>query len=284
MHESSKLERRGEPTLRVEVWPHPSPRGCILITQGYAECVERWQHVAKTWYGAGFAVAAYDLRGQGLSGGRRGHVDRFAQLTDDLFAVAEFLRERHEWPSSQPIIGFGHSLGGLITTVAALERPGQFRGLGLASPFYGLALKPPRWKVYLGRKLTNVWPTFTEKTNLDLDLLTHDSERVAMMRADKLRIEQVTARWFTETEAARQRVSRDFRLLNIPVWCLAAGDDHVADVTTTQQIFASSSNVNHELRVVPKAYHELHQELERDVYIEQFQRCFESWCATPNVA
>lgn len=285
MHESSKLERVGEPTLRVKVWSTPSPRGYVLITPGYAECVERWEHVATAWQGAAFAVAVYDLRGQGLSSGRRGHIDRFAQFTSDLFAVVELLRNRHDWPTSKPIIGFGHSLGGLITTVAALERPELFRGVGLASPFYGLALKPPWWKLYLGRKLTNVWPTFRERSNLDLAFLTHDSERVAMMRADKLRIEHVTARWFTETEAARQRVERDFHRLTMPVWCLAAGDDHVADVSVTQRIFASSSNVNHELRVVPNTYHELHQELERDVYIGQFQRCFEGWCPElPDVA
>lgn len=106
-----------------------------------------------------------------------------------------------------------------------------------------------------------------------------------MMRADKLRIQHVTARWFTETEAARQRVERTFHTLRMPVWCLAAGDDHVADVSVTQQIFASSSNVSHELTVVPAVYHELHQELERDDYIAQFQRCFEGWCAElPDVA
>jgi lysophospholipase len=270
------LERRGEPTLRVAIWQPPVARGWILITPGYAESIERWEHAAEGWRDAGLAVAAYDLRGQGRSQGRRGHIESFTQFTDDLFAVWAHVRERFAPPA--PPIAFGHSLGALITTVAALDRPTTFRGLGLASPFWGLALKPARWKVVVGKRLTNIWPTYSDAARISLDLLTHDKSRVAMMQADPLRIERVTARWFTETERARERVQREFALLSLPVFCLAAGEDYVADVGVTRRIFAGSKQPNHVLEVKSGAYHELHQELERDDYLAQFQRQFTAWC------
>jgi alpha-beta hydrolase superfamily lysophospholipase len=271
-----RLERVGEPSLRYAVW-HPSgqPRGTILITQGYAESIERYDQVADSWFSAGFAVAAYDLRGQGLSAGKRGHVHRFADFTRDLEAVLAKLQAEHHW--SDGSILFGHSLGALISTVAAIERPHAFRGLGLSSPFFGLALRPPAWKVFVGRKLTNIWPTYSERSHVDPELLTHDLSRVQAIRTDKLRVDTVTARWFTETEAARERVRRDFGRLTLPVYCQASAEDFVADVDVTRQVFATSMTPQHRLELVPGAYHELHQEVHREQYVQRFRSTFEQW-------
>lgn len=272
-------ERSGEPTLRLALWQPPKPRGAIVITTGYAEAIERWAHVAQHWSEAGFEVAVYDLRGQGKSQGRRGHIDRFEQFTSDLFTILDHTRQRYGFASQGAPIGVGHSLGALITTVAALSRPSAFRGLGLWSPFWGLAIKPAAWRVYLGNKLTNIWPTYSDAAGLPLELLTHDKERVAMIEADPLRVKHVTARWFTETQLAQARVAREFAGLALPVFCLAAGDDHVADVSITRSVFATSKQADHELQVKASGYHELHQELERNQYIEQFQDKFRRWCA-----
>lgn len=274
-----RLERAGEPSLRYATWhPGTQPKGTILITQGYAESIERYEHVAEAWVHSGFAVAAYDLRGQGLSAGRRGHVERFADFTRDLNSVLDKLDDTHGWNELKPATLFGHSLGALISTVAALERPNRFRGLGLGSPFFGLALKPAAWKVFVGRKLTNIWPTYSDRSDLSLDLLTHDKSRIEMIKNDKLRLETVTARWFTETEAARERVRSTFGSLALPVFCLASSEDYVADVEVTRQVFTASSNRKHYLDVIPNTYHELHQEVNRNEYLERFQTAFESWC------
>lgn len=278
MRVTTVLERAGEPSLRVALWQPSQPKGSVLITTGYAESIERYEHVAARWHDAGFSVVAYDLRGQGKSEGRRGHIERFSQFTNDLFAVLAHAEARPGWSGGAPPIAFAHSLGGLITTVAALERPAAFRGLGLGSPFWGLALKPAPWRVFVGRKLTNIWPTYSDGSGIAPDLLTHDKAKVAMMEADPLRIRKVTARWFTETQLAQQRVEREFASLPIPVLCLASGEDHVADVVATRRIFATSRRPDHELRVKEGAYHELHQELARDEYLDEFSSRFEQWC------
>jgi alpha-beta hydrolase superfamily lysophospholipase len=274
-----RLERGSEPSLRCALWtPKEHTRGTLLITQGYAESIERYEHVAEAWSAGGFSVAAYDLRGQGLSAGRRGHVDRFADFTRDLYAVLDKLNTDHGWNQFGPSVLFGHSLGALISTVAALDQPHRFRGLGLGSPFFGLALKPAAWKLFLGRRLTNIWPTYKDRSGLSLDLLTHDPSRVAIMQADKLRFQTVTARWFTETEHAQNRVRAEFVQLELPVFCLASSDDYVADVEATRQIFAGSAKPQHKLEVVPNTYHELHQEVQRDEYLARFQTAFTQWC------
>ena len=60
---------------------------------------------------AGLDVQAYDHRGNGGSGGRRGHVDRWSQYHDDL-------QERLTAVRAAPAAGrwslYGHSVGGLV--------------------------------------------------------------------------------------------------------------------------------------------------------------------------
>ena len=60
------------------------PWASVLLVHGLGEHSGRYEHVGDQMAAAGLDVQAYDHRGNGGSGGRRGHVDRWAQLHDDL--------------------------------------------------------------------------------------------------------------------------------------------------------------------------------------------------------
>ena len=51
------LRRSGQPELRLATWQPAEPKGSVLITPGFAESIERYEHVAARWRDAGFAVA-----------------------------------------------------------------------------------------------------------------------------------------------------------------------------------------------------------------------------------
>ena len=61
-------------------WPWAS----VLLVHGMGEHSGRYEHVGDQMAAAGLDVHAYDHRGNGGSGGRRGHVDRWEQYHDDL--------------------------------------------------------------------------------------------------------------------------------------------------------------------------------------------------------
>jgi alpha-beta hydrolase superfamily lysophospholipase len=275
------LERAGHPRLRYGLaLPTGTARAAVLLTPGYMEHIGRYEHVAELWNAAGFAVAVHDPRGQGESGGRRGHILHFSEFVADIQALLHVLDERDEWRRLGPPILVGHSMGALISTEVALTMPGAFRGLAMMSPFFGIALKPPAWKVWVGRKVSRWWPTYTEQTGLSSQLLTHDPVRAASIDADPLtQSYPVTARWFTEMEAAHRDVKRRFLELNLPLFCLAAGDDRVADVNETRALFraALAAGKQAELKVLADQYHELHQELLWRDYMQEFATKFETW-------
>ncbi len=60
-------------------WAGP-PWASVLLVHGLGEHSGRYEHVGDQLTGAGLDVTAYDHRGMGGSGGRRGDVDRWSQL------------------------------------------------------------------------------------------------------------------------------------------------------------------------------------------------------------
>jgi alpha-beta hydrolase superfamily lysophospholipase len=282
---SERFSRPGQPTLRVLLFePKVPPRAGVFITTGFSEHIGRYEHVAAAWAEAGFLVAVYDLRGHGQSGGRRAHVDHFSDYTNDACALLDHLAQQEEWRSLGKPIVFGHSLGGLITTLVALERPDRLLAVALSSPYYEQALRVPAWKTALGRLVSSFWPTYSDTTGITGIMLTHDEERARLIDRDPHRLGKVTARWFTEVEVAQEKVRHRAPELRLPVFCLAAGEDVIAKTETTRRIFDRFSSEEKELSVLEGERHELHQEKNRDAHIAAFAERLAEWAARYGVS
>jgi Lysophospholipase len=86
--------------LRMGLWDSASgtPRGTVLLFPGRTEYVEKYGRVARDLAAAGYSVAAFDWRGQGLADRpphRRdmGHVTRFDKYRQDVSAFRHALEE-----------------------------------------------------------------------------------------------------------------------------------------------------------------------------------------------
>jgi acylglycerol lipase len=77
---------------------------------------------------SGFDVFALDLRGHGLSDGRRGDYPSEERFVMDLKETVAFVRSK-----SRKLVVMGHSLGALAAVVAVKNSPGQVDGLVLSS-------------------------------------------------------------------------------------------------------------------------------------------------------
>jgi pimeloyl-ACP methyl ester carboxylesterase len=79
-----------------------------------------------------FSVAALDLNGHGRSPAREG--EGFQTYTEDVLAVLEAL--------AMPTVVVGHSMGGAIALMVALQRPKNLVGLGLVGTGAKLRVHP----------------------------------------------------------------------------------------------------------------------------------------------
>src|SRR6478736_7524982 len=133
-----------------------APWGSVLLVHGLGEHSGRYEHVGDQLTAAGLEVWAYDHRGMGGSGGRRGDVERWSLYHDDL---AERLAEVRALAVGRPTVVYGHSLGGLIAAGYLLTPRPKPDIAVLSSPALDSAL--PGWKKAIARPLARIAPTAT---------------------------------------------------------------------------------------------------------------------------
>ena len=135
--------------LRVARWRPTARRvrGTVCILQGRAEFIEKYYEVIAELRRRGFAVVAFDWRGQGgsdrpLANPRKGHVDDFADYVADLRAVVQEVVRKS---TPEPHFALAHSMGGCIAVHALIEDPGLFSRVVMTAPMFGIAgIRRPR--------------------------------------------------------------------------------------------------------------------------------------------
>ncbi len=274
------LERRDSysPKLSWELHaPEADARGAVLLTHGYAEHRARYAEAIATWNSLGLIVASYDLRGHGHSEGPRGHVRKFRDYVTDAEDVIEEASKDERWAAAGKPALFGHSLGGLISTHVALSRQNRYSGLAMTSPFFGLAMKVPAVQKALGRVVSRVVPRLPQKSGLAGRDLTHDADRARKYDEDPLLVQHVTVGWFVQSEAAQVALEELAPFVKLPVFCLIAGDDRVADANKAERLANSFASEDKEVRLVDGRFHELLNEPERQTYVDELGERLLRW-------
>jgi len=246
-----------------------APRALVVIVHGVAEHLGRYQHVADALVAGGYAVARFDHRGHGSSGGPRVFVSRFGEYVDDLHGVLGLARARAGAPKAFLL---GHSMGGLITITHLLAHPGAVDGAVLSSPGLGLSIKVPAWKDSLGKVMSAVWPRLAIPTGIDPALVSRDPAVVSAYANDPLVTKKATARWYTEFLAAQKDANARAMEIRVPLLVLAGGQDKLTSVPAIERWFPLVSSSDKTLQPYPALAHEVMNEPEKDVVIGDIRR------------
>jgi 3-oxoadipate enol-lactonase len=103
----------------------------VLLVHGFTGAKENLVPTAQLLAGRGWHAVAPDLRGHGSSDAPAGDdAYRFDVMAGDLVGLADALG----WDR---FVLVGHSFGGALAQVVALEHPGRVAGLVLAGTFHG---------------------------------------------------------------------------------------------------------------------------------------------------
>lgn len=235
----------------------------MRVVHGLGEHGGRYEHLADALAARGVSVLVPDLRGHGVSEGRRGHVHRF----DDYLRDLEELRS--ESPGSGPEILFGHSLGGLIALRAVqTRRAGDPIALVLSAPALDLPPTRPASLDALASVLSRVAPALPLPNGIDPADLSHDAEEVTAYRADPLVHDRITPRLYTEMRAAMRAAARDAAKVEIPVLLLLPLQDRVVSSRATREVargFRGSSKIVE----YPESFHEPLHERRREEVIRE---------------
>jgi lysophospholipase len=267
--------------LRYARFPRAAgaPKGTICLVQGRTEFIEKYFETIGDFQSRGFAVATFDWRGQGgsqrfLKNPLLGYVESFEDFWQDLksFHTGILLPD-----CPPPFYLVGHSMGGLVSLIAASKDRMMFDRVFLSSPmiaidrqplsmggmaavcetlcFFGLGNLP------VGRKEDRL-PT---AGSFPGNPVTSDLNRYMRMvdvitaRPD-LALGHPTIRWSAAAMRAMADAARDHfpPRIRIPVLMLAAALDTVVSTGATEHLGLRLRTGRH--AVIPGARHELFME------------------------
>jgi alpha-beta hydrolase superfamily lysophospholipase len=217
-----------------------APKALVGVVHGYADHAARYGHVMDRWAEKGLGSVAIDLRGHGRATGARGFVRRFDEYLDDTSELARLLVDRApKGPRSEslPQFLFGHSMGGLVAALSAIDAPRAWRGVILSSPYFGLAMQVPAAKRIAGRIASRVAPRLALPTGLRGVDLTHDLERAREHDEDPLVFSNATARWFREAQKAQARALAQAGRLTLPFYEVFGTSDGIARFEDGKRFF-----------------------------------------------
>jgi alpha-beta hydrolase superfamily lysophospholipase len=259
-HTSGFFDGHGGAHLFEQAW-RPADgrvRASFVIMHGLKDHSSRYEELALALVARGFAVHAFDMRGHAHSDGVRVGVDSFEDYVADLDVfVSRVAREEHDAPT----IVFGHSMGGAIATLYALERKPQIAGLVLS----GAALKVDADAAVTGAaKLTASLNPNAGIFQLDMNNFSRDAKVVAACKADPFVYQDpAPAHTLKELLAAIDTIDEHMDDLFVPLLILHGAADQVTPPAGSKELYDRTPSSDRTLHLYPNLVHDLVHEPEK---------------------
>ena len=243
----------GSLTIFTRAWrPVAKPRGVVVIAHGFNSHSGQYAEVAERFVAAGLAVYALDHRGRGKSEGERFHVEKFSDYVDDLAAFIKIAKAREP---GLPVFLLGHSAGGVISSLYALEHQSQLAGL--ISESFAFELPAPGFALAALKGLSHLAPHL-RVLKLKNEDFSRDPQVVESMNRDPLISgENQTAKTVAELIRADERLKLEFPRMTLPLLVLHGTQDKAAKADGSRFFIATAGSKNKTLKLYDGAYHDL---------------------------
>lgn len=268
---SSRLERsfEGVGGVRIvyDVWEpdDEDPRGVVVLCHGYAEHARRYDHVAQRFGESGLAVYALDLRGHGRSGGKRVYLRDISEYTEDFHTLVGIAAG--EYPDLKLVV-LGHSMGGGIVFAYGVEHPDDYAAMVLSGPAVDAQDGVSPVMMFVAKALGQLLPGLPVE-QLPTDAVSRDPEVVAAYNADPMvhhgKLPAGIARALIGVgETMPQRAPA----LTAPLLIVHGEQDKLIPVQGSRHLMECVGSQDAHLKVYPELYHEVFNEPERAVVLD----------------
>jgi acylglycerol lipase len=249
-----------------QYWSVEAPVGIVAIVHGMGEYSGRYgEYVAPRLNQAGYTVIAFDHFGHGHTKGKRGHCPGYEAVLDSVDAILQ--KSKEFFGNNLPVFLYGHSMGGNVVANYILKRKTNIKGAVITSPMLRLAFDPPAWKLKVGALMKNIYPAFTEKTGLDPHAISKDKEAVKKYINDPLVHDKVSVNFSLPFFEAGEWAIANASDLNISTLLVHGSGDTITSHKGSEA-FAHNSNQHLTLKIVEGGYHELHNDPEKEVFMQ----------------
>lgn len=274
-------------TMPIQKWLPPTDvrlRGVVIAVHGLSGASSDFWFLGASLPARGYAVYAYELRGQGNDPVEveRGDIRSAGQWLDDLETFHELIRHRHP---RIPVFWYGESLGSLICLHTAANRLPDRRdpdGIILASPVAGLRMTVSHFRRWLLQTTASLAP----KTRFSLgDLAGIDEAKIQVtsttthgvqMQKTPHHVGSFTVRLLAEVGRLLDDNPQAARRLRMPVLFLASPNDILSSPDQIQTLFAQIRSPRKKLLWYKRSHHLLLHDVQRSEVSHDLMRWIEA--------
>ena len=243
--------------------PVGKARGVVLLVHGFNSHSGYYAWVADRLVASGLAAYAVDLRGRGQSDGERFFVESMEDYVHDVETLAAIAREREP---GLPVFVLGHSAGGVVACVYALEHQSELAGLVCES--FAYQVPAPDLALAVLKGLSHIAP-HAHVLKLENKDFSRDPGAVQAMNEDKLIANEVQP---TQTVAAMvradERLEKEIPLLKLPVLILHGTLDKATKPAGSQRFYDRSGSKDKTLKLYEGHFHDLLNDVGREEVME----------------
>lgn len=245
-------------------WAVSSPRAVMVIAHGFGEHSQRYDHVADFFNKMNIAVIGVDHYGHGQTEGLKGHVEHYDLFLEEIHQVLEYAAGLYP---GIPQNLYGHSMGGNIVLNYIFKKKPALLGAIVTGSWIDLAAPAPAFKVLLGKLLRNVIPKMLQPTNLDVNLLSHDTAVTQAYTDDPLVQTKISNALGIDMLKSSDFLRNFSGKMNFPLLIMHGGEDQIIDPDGSVQLAKRLSGPV-TLKVWDNLYHEIHNEFEKQEVLE----------------
>lgn len=256
-------------------WPVPAGqplRGVVIAVHGLSGAASDFWFLGEQLPAQGYAVYAYELRGQGRDPvpANRGDIRSAREWQRDLETFHLLVRQRHP---GLPVYWYGESLGSLICLHTAAGRWSDRRdpdGLILASPVAGLRVAVSDFRRWMLRTAARLAPrsrySLGELAGVDEGKIqvTSSTTHGGRMQLTEHHVASFSLRLLAEIGRLLDRNPDASRRLGMPVLFLASPNDVLSSPDQVQSLFAQVRSPHKRLLWYSRSYHLLLHDVQRE--------------------
>jgi acylglycerol lipase len=246
--------------------PNGNARGVVVIVPGFNSHSGYYDWVAQELTASGLAVYAVDLRGRGRSDGERFYVQTFADYVGDAAAIVTLAKSREP---GLPLFLLGHSAGGVVASIYALENQRELAGL--ISESIAHQVPAPDFALAVFKGLSHVAP-HAHILRLKNEDFSRDPKVVQVMNDDPLIANETQpTQTLAEMVRADERLKEEFPLFTLPLLILHGTSDKATRPSGSQLFYDTAGSGDKTLKFYEGAFHDLLNDSDKQVVMSDIQ-------------
>ena len=246
--------------------PQQNIKGTIVIVHGFNAHSGYYQWVADQFTAIGFAVYALDLHGRGQSEGERFYVQNIYDYVGEVNQLVDIAKAEQ---SNLPLFILGHSAGGIVATLYALDNPTKINGL--ISVSFAFQIPAPDFALTILKGLSHIAPHF-HSIKLKNEDFSRNGEEVHIMNNDPLIAhESQPTKTMEQLVLADERLKKEIPQIKLPILILHGTSDKAARYAGSKFFYDHATSTDKTLKLYEGHYHSLLTDTGKEVVMDDIK-------------